>query len=391
MWRRIELKNYRSIESAQVDLAPFTLLVGPNGSGKSNFADALVFVSELEDASTAVARRGGINGLIRWQSSARRELSIALRAAWSREQLDQLYSRYQFTIEVDQANHWKFANESITDSNNGAITGSISREADGVVRMSPQQVTFPVLTAHASITLLVKQVLTLRSGIPTGIPFTGVQRYRLNPDQMRQPHPDSDASFLNESGSNIAEALQRLRERQDGSFEDVLSSMSRIVPGLMEIETPKVGHFRTLQFTQHQATGSIAKFTAMELSDGSLRALGILVASRQVQQNSLLIVEEPEVHLHPGATAVLFEALKQASQRGAVLITTHSPELLDAARDEEILVCDYRSGITRIGPLDSEQRQIVREGLFSAAELMRTTPLRIEGDAPATLVPPSAP
>jgi type I restriction enzyme M protein len=129
----------------------------------------------------------------------------------------------------------------------------------------------------------------------------------------------------------------------------------------------------------------------MELSDGSLRALGILVACRQVQQNSLLIIEEPEVHLHPGATVVLFEALKQASQRGAVLITTHSPELLDAAKDEEILVCDYRSGRTRIGPLDTEQRQIVREGLFSAAELMRTTPLRIEGDAPTTLEPPSTP
>jgi len=88
---------------------------------------------------------------------------------------------------------------------------------------------------------------------------------------------------------------------------------------------------------------------------------------------------------------VLFEALKQASQRGAVLITTHSPELLDAAKNEELLVCDYRSGVTRIGPLDTEQRQIVREGLFSAAELMRTTPLRIEGDAPTTLEPPSTP
>ena len=391
MWRRIELKNYRSIESVRVDLAPFTLLVGPNSSGKSNFADALVFVSELADASAAVARRGGILGLLRWQQRSQRELSLILQMAPSKERLDNDDTRYQFIIEVDKEDRWKFASERIVDAKNGTITHSLSRDADGFVRMFPREAAFPHLTAHASITLLVRQILTLDSGIPTGMPYMGVRRYRLNPEEMRKPLPDSDDVFLNESGSNIAQALESLRQRQDGSFEDVLASIARIVPGLMRMDTPKVGHFRTLEFSQRQATGGEASFTAMEMSDGALRALGILVAARQVEQDSLLIVEEPEVHLHPGATAVLFDALKQASQRGAVLITTHSPELLDAAKDEEILVCDYRSGVTRIGPMDSEQRQIVREGLFSVAELMRTTPLRIEGDAPATLEPPNTP
>jgi type I restriction enzyme M protein len=59
MWRRVELRNYRSIEDVSVDLAPFTVLVGPNGSGKSNFADALVFAREVAtDAATAVDKRG---------------------------------------------------------------------------------------------------------------------------------------------------------------------------------------------------------------------------------------------------------------------------------------------------------------------------------------------
>jgi type I restriction enzyme M protein len=62
-----------------------------------------------------------------------------------------------------------------------------------------------------------------------------------------------------------------------------------------------------------------------------------------------------------------------------VLLTTHSADLLDKAKDEEILVCSYREGVTNIGPLARAQRQIVREGLFSLAELMRSEPLRIEG------------
>src|SRR5690349_14909905 len=64
MWRRIEVRNYRSIEKVSVDLAPFTVVVGPNASGKSNFADVLVFARDIaNDASTAVQSRGGIAGV----------------------------------------------------------------------------------------------------------------------------------------------------------------------------------------------------------------------------------------------------------------------------------------------------------------------------------------
>ena len=391
MWRRIELKNYRSIESARVELAPFTVLVGPNGSGKSNFADALVFISELADASAAVTRRGGIGSMQRWQRSQRGEISISLRIATSRAALEKSYTHYACTLESDKDRHWKFASESVSEIQDGAVTGTLSRGEEGIIQLSPQTMSLPTLSPHASVVLFWKQLSILNTGKPRGIPHHKVRRYRLNAQEMRKPHLDSDDVFLNESGNNIAQALAHLRQHKDGSYEDVLASMTQIVPGLVDIDTPRISHYRTLEFNQRQMTGGVAPFTAMEMSDGALRALGILVAARQLEPESLLIVEEPEVHLHPGATSVLFEALKQASQRGAVLITTHSPELLDAARDEEILVCDYRSGVTRVGPMDAEQRQIVREGLFSAAELMRTTPLRIEGDVPATLEPPNSP
>jgi predicted ATPase len=384
-WRRIDLKNYRSIESVRADIAPFTVLVGPNGSGKSNFADAFVFISELADAASAITRRGGIPGLQRWQRLPQGEISLTLRIAASRENLDKTYSHYESVISIDKQKHWRFGQETVAEVINGATTVSFKRRPDNTVENFPYNTQFPPLTETASIALFVRQFEMLRSSKPVGTPWMAVQRCRLNPSAMRQPHPDSNNFYLNESGSNIAEALQSLRERKDGSFEDVLTSLARIVPGLVELETNKVGHFRTLEFSQRQASGGVASFTALEMSDGALRALGILVAARQTEPGSMLIIEEPEVHLHPGAASVLFEALKNASHRSTVLITTHSPELLDAAQDEEILVCDNRQGATRIGPLASEQRQLVREGLFSAAELMRTTSLRIEGDAPAVV------
>jgi type I restriction enzyme M protein len=135
----------------------------------------------------------------------------------------------------------------------------------------------------------------------------------------------------------------------------------------------------SLKFRQKQRANDFAEFNGAEMSEGALRALGIVVATLQMRPDELLVIEEPEVSIHVGAANLLFDILKTASRRGAVLITTHSAELLDAASGEEILVCEYTDGRTRVGPLSSTQRQVVRDGLFSTAELMRSEPLRIEG------------
>ena len=138
---------------------------------------------------------------------------------------------------------------------------------------------------------------------------------------------------------------------------------------------------KIVQFTQRR-TGVDAQFDIQDMSDGALRALGIIVAARAMSPGQCLIVEEPEVSVHPAAAAVLYEVLKDASTRGSILVTTHSPEFLDAARDEEILVCRYQNGLTRVGPLAASQREVLSEGLFSLSELIRSEPLRIEGEPP---------
>jgi type I restriction enzyme M protein len=165
----------------------------------------------------------------------------------------------------------------------------------------------------------------------------------------------------------------------------VLAALRRIVPGLQRIAVEAFDRFLLLKFEQRQPGGHVARFSASEMSEGALRALGILVAAQQMTADELLIIEEPEVAIHVGAAQLLFDVLKDASTRGSVLITTHSADLLDAAREEEILVCSYHDGVTQIGPLSLAQREVVRQGLFSVAELMRSEPLRIEGEEPASV------
>ncbi|AGP34259.1 hypothetical protein BE04_46820 [Sorangium cellulosum] len=388
MWRRVELRNYRSIAEATVDLAPFTVLVGPNGSGKSNFADAIVFARDVAtDAATAVERRGGLAGIRRWQPAEeddRAEVYVDVRAATSRSALETDYLRHQFTIRAKGDGAWAFHNETIELFVRGAPVLWVERTPEGLdVETEPgrrvvSSGSAPRLSETASAMVFARQLFD----IARVTALRNVTRIRLNAEAMRKPQVATENTRLDESGSNIAVAFRSLEAEGQAR---VLAAMQRIVPGLLRVSVEAFDRFLLLKFEQHQPGGHVARFSASEMSEGALRALGILVAAQQMTGDELLIIEEPEVAIHVGAAQLLFDVLKDASTRGSLLITTHSADLLDAAREEEILVCSYRDGVTQIGPLSSAQREVVRQGLFSVAELMRSEPLRIEGEEPATV------
>jgi type I restriction enzyme M protein len=377
MWLRVALKNYRSIKSAEVELAPFTVIVGPNGSGKTNFVDALVLASEMAfDAASAVQSRGGFSAIRRWGTEETEPIQEHIRTAVSKEKLDTTYVEHTFSLVPDENTGWRFLDETHEERSIGKVALRLTRTGGTVAEKLPLNV--GALPSTTSLMLFARQL----------VPWNFIQVHRLQLDlpQMRLPQPTGEASRLVESGRNIASVLGKLRSQDGRGFEFVLAAMRRLIPGLEDISVEDIGGFLVLRFSQHQSSG-VAHFTASNMSEGALRALGIIVAAQTVTSSEMLIVEEPEVAIHPGAAALLFEVLKRASLQGSVLVTTHSPELLDAAQDEELLVCSYRTGTTRIGPLATAQREIVREKLFSLSELARSEPLRIEGEESEPLDP----
>lgn len=370
-WRRIVVKNFRSIQDLCVDLPPFSSVVGPNGSGKSNFADILMFAAEVgENAAAAIDRRGGIGGVRRWRPTRPTDVSIDIRAAASADDLDADYVRHAFKLRSGAAGDWHFAEETVEVVRGGQVQHAIVRKGDDI-KVTPERQRLPSILPTASVMVLAAQLREL--GTKT-TPLRHVRRYRLNPDLMRQPAL-AETTRLEETGQNIASAVRSLAHA--GSSAELTLRLAKILPGLVDLKTELIGRHLVLKFLQKQDGDNVAEFNATEMSDGALRALGILVAALQMRQHELLIVEEPEVAVHIGAASFLYGVLREAADKGAVLLTTHSADLLDAAREEEILVCEYAQGVTKVGPLDENQREIVREGLFSLAELMRSEPLRM--------------
>jgi type I restriction enzyme M protein len=379
MFRRLKINRFRSIESAEVEFGKFTVVVGPNGSGKSNFVDALVFLRDLaRDGEAAVSSRGGIGSVVRKSKTKPFDLGIDLRVAPSKEELDSDFLEHALWIRP-QKEGWRFLTENLRSARAGNVQDLIERSENGVERWGLGSAP-PTIHERASALHLARAFDLIDASFRAAV--YGVHRYRINPEFMRAPLVATGLSRLMESGANMTSAIHQLHGSR--GLEAVVATMSKVIPGLRDIRVGEVGGYEVLLFDQAFGGGSTT-FSAREVSEGALRALGVVVAAQQMQPGELLIVEEPEANVHPGAAALIYDVLEHASQRCDVLVTTHSPDLLDAAKDETILVCDYVDGATRIGPLAETQRQLVRDGLFRLAELMRSEPLRIEGDEPESI------
>lgn len=373
MWHRLKIRNFRSIAKADVTLAPFTLVVGQNGSGKSNFADALVFLRDIAvDAEEAVRRRNGIEGVRRAGRTKPFDVGLVLSSAPTRDGLDPGAFHHELVLKSSRSESWGF------DSELGWFRGTEKRRLTWQRR--GQRCGFGATEVNELDESIEPTTSVLRAAIAS---FGRAQladprltlRYRFSPEQMRVPQPFSASKILSEDGSNIASILAK-----QPLEPEALAAMRRIVPGLEGIQPETTARYQSLGFQQRTGrNGPTQSFAASEMSEGALRSLGIIVAATRMRTGQTLIIEEPEANIHPGAARVLFDVLKGASTKGTVLVTTHSPELLDEASAEEILVCELREGETHIGPLAHSQRHVIQTQLMTAGELMRSERLRIEG------------
>ena len=174
-----------------------------------------------------------------------------------------------------------------------------------------------------------------------------------------------------------------------------LSFLSKVMPGIQGIEVKHVGRKETLEFRQLVGNSKDAwHFMAENMSDGTLRALGVLTAlfqssSQASKKVPFVGIEEPEVAVHPGAAGVLRDGLVTASKTTQIAVTSHSPDLLDDKDipDEGILAVVNRNGETRIAPLDEAGRSAIRDRLYTAGELLRLNQIEPDEAAIAKIPP----
>jgi predicted ATPase len=367
---RVILRDYRSIAACNVRLGPLTFLVGPNGSGKSNFLDALRLITDALRTSLdhALRDRGGVHEVRRRSSGHPRNFAIRIEF--------QLPDRTpgHFAFEVSARSHGDYA----VQKEECEIAGARYLVQEGKVIKKPS----PVAPPGSDDRLYLVNAAGLPEFRPVFDVLSNMGFYNLNPDKIRALQSPDKGELLARDGFNLPSVLERLETLDDGSTKQRIEEyLSRIVPGLEGVDPNRVGHMETLEFRQHvEGAKDPWRFPAINMSDGTLRALGVLVALLQARVEPRIRVvgiEEPEAALHPAAAGILRDALRDGSRYAQVIVTSHSPELLDApdVQAEEIVSVVAEQGTTVIARLDEVTRSALQDRLYTAGELLKTNQL----------------
>jgi predicted ATPase len=358
---RVVLKNYKSIEACSVDLQSLTFLVGPNGAGKSNFLDALRFVTDSLRTSLdhALRERGGIQEVRRRTSGHPTHFGMRLEFALP----GGINGSYAFRVGAKSSGGFEVQNEECVLRGPEALSGDVRFSAPG--------------SAAASDRLCLADAPGEFRPVCEALAHMGF--YNLNPDRIRDLQLPDAGELLARDGSNIAAVLDRIGKRRPEVKSRIEEYLSRIVPGLRGVEVRAVGPRETLEFRQEVPDAENPwRFLAGNMSDGTLRALGSLVALFQSTNAPLAALEEPAAALHPAAAGVLLDALLEASAIRQVLVTSHNADLLDSPKVEtgSVLAVLAQNGSTSIGPLDAAGQEALRQQLHTAGELLRMGQVR---------------
>lgn len=370
---RIQVQGYRSLEKVTVHLTPLIVLVGPNGSGKSSFADVFVFLQQclLVSPEAAMEERGGTTQLKTRTGFRLDTLSIDIDLESRAPGLFRGNYFVEFNMRGRRFSITKETCAMVLSGENTPFSYKVERgrwqESSIGVRptLAPNRLALPLLSGTKPFAPMYQML-------------TETICYDLALNSLRRPQDDLTPGRLAADGSNAAILLKQIQAESPETAERVFAVMQRIMPNIQKIQAKRSGQQWTIEVTEEFSRGREINLEAISLSEGTLRLLGLLLALYALTPPSLLIMEEPEATLHPGAAAVLADVLQEAALRTQILITTHSPDLLAQFPVDSLRAVERIEGVTTIGPIASQQRQAVEKRLFTAGDIHRLEGLQPE-------------
>ena len=373
---KLRVRNFRSIRDAELELGPLTVIVGPNASGKSNLIDALRFLVDAlsQNLAHSVRARGGFQAIIPWlppgQNAPDVELELNL-------EVGDFNVRYHFIVAECGGDGFRVKRESLKvqqpDGSSSSLkftvdSGKLTEfpRLDAPVEFDPLQLALPVLSSMS---------LDLRRLVSPLKDMQFYDSYTLSEDDF------------NDDAYGLLSALGDLYSSDPDSLKRLKRSLNTLVPDLVDIRVIPdnrytSGDYRKIQL-RHAFTDSRSHRHWADLgseSDGTLRMLELLVILNQRPSPSFIGIDGPDEGVHPGVLAALADNLKEASRRSQILVTTHSPDLIDQFRTEDLRIVHVMDGFTKIGQVSRVQSEAVRKHLFSAGELHSMEGLRPDLD-----------
>lgn len=379
---QMELASFRSFSLTDVFFANPTFVVGQNGSGKSNFTDAFAFLSEAmaSPLQAVIERRGGFSTVSYRSSATGRPVSLTLEMRLSKPDANTECARYRIALLPRRGHDFEVAHEHCavvrSDGRRDWFTRRTTKGSTNwrssvkslLPSIEPRALVLPLIGGDRRFSTMFRFL-------------AGMRVYGIEPDKLRAMQDPDSGSSLQSDGRNSASVLREIRRqspKEDWTrFCELLES---VVPGTIGVQPKEHGNKLTLEFTQVWAEGEPIQFEAHSMSDGTLRALGLIAAVFQRRKPSLLVVEEPEASIHPGAIGVIIDVLRLAGRSMQVVVSTQSPDVLDAAwiKDQHLRIVTWKRGLSRISRVSKAVQTALGQRIMGAGELLRSNALTPE-------------
>jgi predicted ATPase len=324
--KSITLRGFKTIKELEdFQPGPVTVLIGPNGSGKSNFISffrllswALVPPGQLQEH---VAKLGGASAILHDGPERTRDIEAHLVLSTELGEYE-----YSFRLAYAAGDTLIYTEEKFCFSS----FGRLARPEEYVLGVGHRE---PELIKRAE------------GGNPIAITITALlQRVLVHQfhdtsegSRIRQKWSTEDGRGLKEDGGNLAALLYRLQQQYPKYYARILETIRLILPFFAEFELkPEFG--KVLLAWRERGTDRV--FTASQAADGMLRIMALVALLQQPESDlpDVVILDEPELGLHPYAIEVLAGLIRSASQHAQVILATQSVSLVDRFTPEDIVV-----------------------------------------------------
>ena len=415
---RLEIHNYKSLRNVAIEPTPLSVFVGPNAAGKTNLADALDFLGHVYawGLERAVSYKGGYDNICyRDKNRAKNpvRLEVIVELTWSPIEIlrvgggikeiswDSLILEHSFDFKPRAQGiqaPYTVGHEGIAVSHRGHRgTAPIRfrhierkrREVEIEDVFLPDEEDLDITKRGAWVGRTLENALdrdlkegTLDShlllprlralGWQTDFETSmgSLRVFQLSPRCCREPGIPTPNPELDRNGQNLPVALDHLKKNYPAEYALVLETARRVMPTLEEIETDWT-HTRSLALFIRER-GVRRPWTSNEVSDGTIQTIALLVAVFD-PRIPLVVIEEPENSVHPWALRNLVEAFRVASEKKQIMLTTHSPILIDQLKPEEVWVVRKPGTETKIDPLlslDPSLKESWGQGKFTLSEYL---------------------
>ena len=359
---RLHVRGFRSL--ADVDLYPTAganVLIGANGSGKSNFVhffNMLSWMLKSRRLAEFVSREGGADDQLHGGSdiTPRLEAEITIRTDTGRND-------YRFSLVYAHPDQLLFSDEAFRYSRDDFESealwnhlGAGHREAQIV---SAGQGNHPELAANRQTARTVTHLL--RDCAAYQFHNTG------STSNFKKTWDARDHAYMRTDGGNLAAILYWLEYEDLDRYELICRHIRRVLPGFDRFQIEEQYGKVALRW---RSSLSNKTYGAHLTSDGSLRffALATLLNLPREMLPGVLVLDEPELGLHPKAITLVADMIRAIAEGRQIILATQSPLLVDAFELEEVFVLEMRGGRTEVTSPDSVQLQTWLDE-FSVGEL----------------------